>query len=101
MKITFEGFSTNIQFEMGKLEIECSPEEFQSAINADVQKTHIRESEIRPDLIGTISTMIKDTIKNTVHEELSKPRTTETAEVNQCTAKSEDEIRKFKGRSTK
>lgn len=100
MKITFEGFSTNIQFEMGKLEIECSPEEFQSAINADVQKTHIRESEIRPDLIGTISTMIKDTIKNTVHEELSKPRT-ETAEVNQCNAKSEDEIRKFKGRSTK
>ncbi|MBR2214111.1 MAG: hypothetical protein IJ889_06790, partial [Eubacterium sp.] len=73
----------------------------QSAVNADVQKTHIRESEIRPDLIGTISTMIKDTIKDTVHEELSKPRTTETAEVNQCTAKSEDEIRKFKGRSTK
>ena len=86
---------------MGKLEIECSPEEFQTAINADVQKTHIRESEIRPDLIGTISTMIKDTIKNTVHEELSKPRTTETAEVNQRNAKSEDEIRKFKGRSTK
>lgn len=109
MKITFDGIKTNFNFDLGKVEIDCSPEEIKSLSESEVEKTRIIESsdnagaKMLDAMMSNMMSEMRHSIQNYLREEFAKRDTvcTSNSNPNQCTRPAKDVVKTDSKKSTK
>lgn len=108
MKITFDGIKTNFSFDLGKVEIDCSPEEVKTLSESEVEKTKIVETsdnagaKMLDAMMSNMMSEMRHSIQNYLREEFAKRDTVITSNSpNQCTRSVKDVIKTDNKKSTK
>lgn len=105
MKITFDGI--NCSFNLGKIEVDCSPEEIKTLCESEVEKTRIYENsdsavKAMDTMVNNMMANMKNTLRDYIREEFAKRDTVISSNPNQCTRPTDGVVKYTgKGRSTK